>query len=220
MNQQASQVVTVHILISIVIATLKIVDQFDKKLQNEYSVDIEKLEEIIQDNCRMCNWIDECDRLLKRICAVVLATNIPLTTIQIYIAIVDPDASPTTRLQVAAWILGQICQIVAFSSAAAINRKSENFYNILYRRYVKWSQSVDFAQANVDVHLQRINLLLNRMATQKIGFTVWDLILINKSTLLTTFSLVFTYFMLVIQFAIPMPTSAVCICNCSNVVEN
>ena len=190
-------------------------DRFGKKLRNEEILDEKRLEEIIQEHCQMSKWIADCDQFLKRICAVMLSTNIPLTTMLIYLTIMDQEAILATRLVAAGWSIGQILQIVAFSSSASINSISENFYDTLYCRYVKWSETTEFYQPRLGAHLQRINLLLNRMAIQQVGFTVWDLVPINKSTLITTFSLVFTYFMLVVEFVNPNGSPTICNCNCN-----
>lgn len=163
----------------------------------------------------MSQWVNECDQRLKRICAFMLVLNIPLTTILIYAVIMDSEAILMTKIQASVWVFWSICQIVAFSSAAIINSKSENFYDIVYSHYVKFSAAIDSSQNSSDTQLQNFNLLLNRLATQRFGFTVWDMVLIDRSTLLTTLSLVFTYFLLMVQFAVPTQTETVCMCNSS-----
>lgn len=120
-----------------VIVTYKLTQRFDEKLQNEYQIGDNQLEEITEDQFRLGTWVDYCDQLLKRICAAMLITNTPLTTILIYLAIIESDVPLTTRIQVIGWIAGQILQILAFSSAAIINRKSGKFRDVLYSRYCR-----------------------------------------------------------------------------------
>lgn len=146
----------------------------------------------------------------------MLLTNIPLTNAQIFAVIGDSQMDLGTRLQTAGWVVGQIFQILVFSSAALINWKSGNFRDVLHSRYMKWSRNADFLRPATGTHLQRISLLLDQMMNQPLGFTVWSLFLINTSTLITMFSLVFTYFMLVIQFA--WQPEAICNCNCTGFI--
>lgn len=156
----------------------------------------------------LCMLVALLDRIFAPMIAAVFSANIPMFCLVLYTLITTIDIHISLVLINLFWLCFILLQMTIVSVTAAwVNVQAHSPLDHIY--------SIRFSKASNDVQLQML-LFLNRLTGTQIGLSAMKMFVIDKPTILTVAGMMITYFVLLIQFK--MPVDQDCLCNVTGTV--
>lgn len=152
---------------------------------------------------RLCQLVDILDHIFAPMIAAVFTANIPMFCLVLYTMVTTLNIHISLVLINLFWLCFILLQMtIVFVTAAYVNVKAHSPLDHIY--------SIRFSTTSNDVQLQML-LFLNRLTGTQIGLSAMKMFVIDKPTILTVAGMMVTYFVLLIQFKMPIETD----CNCN-----
>ncbi|KAK3579451.1 hypothetical protein CHS0354_028252 [Potamilus streckersoni] len=139
----------------------------------------------------LCRLVSQADSIFSMFIFVTVATAIPLIVFTLYFVMFE---TTDTFSYGATWWSVILCTVqlfVIFIGGAAVNTAAHGSLDLLYK--------IDLQDVPID-KLQKLTIFLSRLNARSIGFSAFDLFIIDKPTVVTFFGSILTYAIVVIQF--------------------
>ncbi|KAL3842230.1 hypothetical protein ACJMK2_020269 [Sinanodonta woodiana] len=159
----------------------------------------------------LCSLVTTLNRVYMPIIAAAYAANIPMFCIVMYTLIYSIDIHISIVLINLFWLTFLLMHLLIISSVAAwLSSQAHSALEHIYRLRAH-------GQSIKDLQLQ-ITIFLSRLTGTQIGLSACHLFVVDRPTILTIAGMMVTYFVLLLQFKLPVG-SGVCCCN-GTVPEN
>lgn len=139
-----------------------------------------------------------------------LATGIPVILLQLYLIALSKDTLGTA-LKLSMWLAGNIIQVLLISSACLITTSANEVPEIMYDRYAE-HQKLCHEETGCETerdptarmaHMLETSILLDKLYNTEITMSALGCFEVTRSFLMTLWSILVTYYMLLVQFAKP-----------------
>ncbi|KAL4225658.1 Trehalose receptor [Mactra antiquata] len=151
----------------------------------------------------LCSLVNILDHVFAPMIAAVYSANIPMFCLVLYTMVTTIEIHVSLLLINLFWLCFIMLQMTIVSVTAA-------WVNVMAHSPLEHIYSIRFSNTSNEIQLQMM-MFLNRLTGTQVGLSAMKLFVIDKPTILTVAGMMVTYFVLLIQFKMPIETD--CQCN-------
>ncbi|KAH3888742.1 uncharacterized protein LOC127847377 [Dreissena polymorpha] len=162
----------------------------------------DRLEDFRIRHLKLCSLVEILDHIFAPFLAAVYLANIPMFCLTLYTMVTTLKIHLSFVLINMFWLSFILLQMAIVSVTAAwVNVKAHSPLQQIY--------SIRFSTTSNDSQLQMM-LFLNHLTGTKVGISAMKLFVVDKPTILTIAGMMVTYFVLLIQFKMPVSSTYTC----------